>query len=58
MKSLDNAEHNKEILTDEEQHAKLSANAKKRAELFNQHKVVGDYERFYEEVTQGLYQVS
>jgi len=48
------AEHAKNILTDDALHTQLSENARKRAELFNQDKVVGDYERFYEEVNAGL----
>ncbi|NET33893.1 MAG: N-acetyl-alpha-D-glucosaminyl L-malate synthase BshA [Cyanothece sp. SIO1E1] len=48
------AEHAKNILTDDALHTRLSENARKRAELFNQDKVVGEYERFYEEVNAGL----
>jgi N-acetyl-alpha-D-glucosaminyl L-malate synthase BshA len=38
------------ILSDAELHAKLSENARKRAELFNQEEIVRKYEQFYEQV--------
>ncbi len=48
------ADHAKNILTDDALHQRLSDNARRRAELFNQDKVVGAYERFYQEVSAGL----
>lgn len=39
-----------EILTDDELHAKLSANARKHAERFDQDVIVLQYETYYEEV--------
>lgn len=49
------AEHAKNILTDDVLFNRLAGNARKRAELFNQDKVVGEYERFYEEVKADLF---
>lgn len=51
------AKHAVNILTDQELHDRLSANARKRAELFNQDLVVGQYEDFYKQVSEGLFQV-
>lgn len=51
------AEHAFNILTDQELHDRLSRNARKRAELFNQDLVVGQYEEFYKEVSEGLFEV-
>lgn len=51
------AKHAFNILTDQELHDRLSKNARKRAELFNQDLVVGQYEEFYKEVSEGLFQV-
>lgn len=45
------------ILSNPELHNQLSANARKRAELFNQDLVVGMYEEFYREVMDGVLQV-
>lgn len=46
------AKHAVNILSNQELHEELSANARKRAELFNQDLVVGMYEDFYKEVSQ------
>lgn len=51
------AKHAFNILTDQKLHDRLSKNARKRAELFNQDLVVGQYEEFYKEVSEGLFQV-
>lgn len=51
------AEHAVRILTDEILFEKLSKNARKRAELFNQDLVVGHYEDFYKEVSQQVLQL-
>ncbi|MBO6792965.1 MAG: N-acetyl-alpha-D-glucosaminyl L-malate synthase BshA [Balneolaceae bacterium] len=48
------ANHAKNILTDDALHLRLSENARRRAELFNQDKVVGSYESFYQEVSKQL----
>jgi N-acetyl-alpha-D-glucosaminyl L-malate synthase BshA len=45
------AEHAKNILSNPELHTRLSENARKRAETFNQDFVVRSYEEFYEEVS-------
>jgi len=42
------------ILKDEKLHARMSDNARKRAEIFELDKVVGDYEAYYEKVKAGL----
>ena len=46
-----------EILSNETLHAEMAANARKRAETFNQDFVVQEYETFYEEVRSGCAQV-
>ncbi len=51
------AEHAKNILTDDALYNRLSDNARKRAEDFNQDFVVSQYEQFYEEVSAGLVSV-
>lgn len=51
------AEHAKNILTDDALYNRLSDNARKRAEVFNQDFVVSQYEQFYEEVSAGLVSV-
>lgn len=51
------AEHAKNILTDDALYNRLSDNARKRAEAFNQDFVVSQYEQFYEEVSAGLVSV-
>lgn len=43
-----------EILTDEKLHARLSVNARKRAEMFDLDSVVGVYEDYYIEVKENL----
>lgn len=45
------AKHAVNILTNDALHAELSANARKRAETFNQELVVEQYEQFYKEVS-------
>ncbi len=50
------ADHALNILTNPELHEKLSTNARKRAEQFNQDLVVGMYEDFYREVMDGVLQ--
>ena len=45
------AKHAVNILSDQSLHDRLSANARKRAELFNQDVVVEMYEQFYKEVS-------
>lgn len=45
------ANHAFNILTDQDLHDRLSKNARKRAELFNQDLIVGMYEDFYKEVS-------
>ncbi len=45
-----------EILSNETLHAEMAANARKRAETFNQDFVVQEYETFYEEVRNGCAQ--
>ncbi|GAB5410234.1 MAG: N-acetyl-alpha-D-glucosaminyl L-malate synthase BshA [Balneolaceae bacterium] len=51
------AKHAFNILSDQSLHDELSANARKRAELFNQDLVVGLYEDFYREVSEKTLQV-
>ncbi len=48
------AENAVEVLTNEELHTRMSINARKQAERFNQDIVVGQYEDFYREVSEGL----
>lgn len=48
------ARHAVNILTDDALHARLSENARKRAERFNQDVVVTQYEQFYEEVREKM----
>ena len=43
-----------EILSNEELHERMSKNARKRAELFNQELVVTQYEDYYKEVSANL----
>ncbi|TVR33852.1 MAG: N-acetyl-alpha-D-glucosaminyl L-malate synthase BshA [Balneolaceae bacterium] len=43
-----------EILQDEELHQRMSANARKRAELFELDKIVTVYEDYYKEIKEGL----
>ena len=51
------AKHAVNVLTNEALHVELSANARKRAELFNQDLVVGQYEAFYKKMTEQTLQV-
>lgn len=48
------ADYAVQILTDEEMQKELSEKARKRAELFEMSKIVGEYEQYYEEVRQQL----
>jgi N-acetyl-alpha-D-glucosaminyl L-malate synthase BshA len=48
------AENAFKILTNESLHEEMSANARKQAERFNQDEVVGQYERFYLRIREGL----
>lgn len=48
------ARHAVNILTDDALHARLSQNARKRAERFNQDVIVTEYEQFYEEVREKM----
>lgn len=50
------AKHAVNILTDEKLHSRLSENARKRAEQFNQDAIVTMYEDFYKEVSQKVLQ--
>lgn len=49
------AKHAFNILSNQSLYDQLSANARKRAELFNQDFVVGMYEDFYKEVSDGVF---
>tara|TARA_R110000868_G_scaffold259361_10_gene517460 strand:- start:1567 stop:2712 length:1146 start_codon:yes stop_codon:yes gene_type:complete len=51
------AKHAVNILSDQNLHNELSANARKRAELFNQDLIVGMYEDFYNEVSKKTLQI-
>lgn len=42
------------ILTDDKLHGELSANARKRAELFEMNKIISIYERYYEEIIESI----
>ena len=48
------AENAVEILSNPKLHARMSQNARKRAELFNQDLVVNQYEDYYKEVSAEL----
>jgi N-acetyl-alpha-D-glucosaminyl L-malate synthase BshA len=48
------AKYGVDILSDPKLHEKMAKNARKQAERFNQDIIVGEYEKFYEEVSQKL----
>ncbi len=50
--------HSIALLKDEELHEKLSANARKRAENFEQSKIVEQYEKFYETIRDQMFEAS